>query len=658
MGSVSQGCPRYQTVRHTLDGQCFREFSVGDCVVLSKRGDADDEPETALEPQNVYLAQIVDMFEDDSDASGDGGGEDSEDTPYDSLKILLRWFYYHDDEEANREAIAKREFGSRRGGVERRALAKDDFFFSDFVDEQEINNVTCIIGRAFLCASEAEARGTRKKLQDGKQKSRKIMCEYQRVGKDRRIPCGPLEATENDGVYLCRWFYKTDSEFNARSVRWLPDGVLEHLVSHPTRKRNTFDMAMNFVKKETAHSSSKRDASELQTAPVLPKQKQASAKGPRETDSEPPRISTIDKLLLKNPSNSTTQQNHPSSPSEQPARTSGKLQRKLTNDSPLSRRIRDDDSPLRRRTREADSPQFREIGNDDSPLLRKPRPSILPQSLLDEKKGIKKNRSLPSNARGTHVAKASSSNRTAEATNAEDKFVPHVSSNMELAIPTSPPNPRTSAGIRSFFSQRSRISPRPPTSLQTPTSPRAPTSPRLPTRSRPPSPSSSRGKAASSSAPQAIGKKRPRSTEGGVPKTAKKRHVSSGSSRAKEFSEVKGASCKNQKRKKDELSSEESSDSSNSSLVTPASAPENAKKSLFHGLAPLLAHLGGSNAAEQLQNTWSSIVSTLEEMAEEKGGLNALTADREALRADLLERVCVSQADDTAAAFSGTRKGN
>lgn len=186
IGTTSDGYLRFRTVRQTLRDGSYRDFSLGDVIILSRLGDAHENPRTALEPENVYVAQIVRFYED----GGDGGDESDDEhatSPYNHLKLVFRWFYYWADPQADREAVDNREMKSVDFDV-------SDFFYSDFVDTTEINPVTCIIGRALLGKSVEEGRELKRKMKE-EAKAGRIARKKSGVGVR-------IAASENDGGML------------------------------------------------------------------------------------------------------------------------------------------------------------------------------------------------------------------------------------------------------------------------------------------------------------------------------------------------------------------------------------------------------------------------------------------------------------------------
>lgn len=222
----------FRRVRQTLRNETFRDFSVGDVVILSRNGKAFDEVNMALSSKNIFLAQIVDMVQlgpppsppSDSDSEDEADGWDA----WSHFNLVFRWFYGQECPDTNQLAVEERDRGEEE-------LRVDDFFHSDFVDLEARNSVSCVLGKARVVQTVGEARKVKKEMAVRRRETGESVAKFL-----EGEGSGRLDVTENDGCYLARWFYKTDECFENARVQWLPEGVLKVLLESPSLDRETF----------------------------------------------------------------------------------------------------------------------------------------------------------------------------------------------------------------------------------------------------------------------------------------------------------------------------------------------------------------------------------------------------------------------------------
>lgn len=72
----ADGLQHYSSVRETLQGGCYRVFRKGDVVVTVQDAESD-----SIDPENVNLAQIIDLFE----------VPDGDKTQFEHMVVVFRW---------------------------------------------------------------------------------------------------------------------------------------------------------------------------------------------------------------------------------------------------------------------------------------------------------------------------------------------------------------------------------------------------------------------------------------------------------------------------------------------------------------------------------------------------------------------------------------
>lgn len=201
------GLLHYDKVRQTHAVGCYRVFEVGDTVILSQ-----DEDKESIKPQDVYIAHIVDLFEDPSEESVD----------FEHMKVCFRWFYWNGSE-VDDNALMKRD----QLDDSTSELKDEDFFLSDKIEEIP-NSVMTIVGRALLCPAMHELQAYKSRLAEGRERTQALLESREKT---------MLEYTDNDSVYLARWFYAQDEPDLPPGGKLiaLPKGALDHLLSHPTQ---------------------------------------------------------------------------------------------------------------------------------------------------------------------------------------------------------------------------------------------------------------------------------------------------------------------------------------------------------------------------------------------------------------------------------------
>lgn len=214
----SDGRAHFARVRQTLAGGCYRVFAVGDAVILMGRAGV-----VSTAPADVYLAQILDFYEAFPPAAGGDATATAE-----GMKVVFRWFYWNATE-VPALALRRRDPVSNGDSSAPAPLMEEDFFMSNFVEREQPNSVSTIIGRALLCPSLRELPEYKARLARGRAEARALLA----AAASARLPL-----TESDQVYLCRWYYARADDGPSfpppgRLIA-LPHGALSYFLRYPT----------------------------------------------------------------------------------------------------------------------------------------------------------------------------------------------------------------------------------------------------------------------------------------------------------------------------------------------------------------------------------------------------------------------------------------
>lgn len=224
----SDGLLHYTTARQTFADKSFRDFHVGDTVMLSKLLGAEREDlSLALLPKNVHIVQIIDMVATKDKDEGE---------PFSHMRLSFRWFYCRQGNNADTKLSAVKARDPAPDGHEK-AVGQDEYFYSDFVDQDCINSVNTVLGFAQVVQTHAEAKAQREKLAEGQKATRASLRDFRADGARGSLRLGP---TANDKVVVSRWFYHDDT------VKWLPPGALAHLLGKSSFDINTCQAALSF----------------------------------------------------------------------------------------------------------------------------------------------------------------------------------------------------------------------------------------------------------------------------------------------------------------------------------------------------------------------------------------------------------------------------